>query len=606
MVIPILFIGSITVLLNGFPVQIYQDFLDSFLGGALRSLIITLQYTTLGILALYITIALNISYMKQNGGGNRPVFEFGSLMGCITGFFIIVGFFSGDPDFSLLSGQGVFSALLAGIIGSALFLRYERIFVNRKTVFIDGADSEFNTALLVILPFLCVALTFAVCNYLITVFFQVQSLQHLFMKAVDMIFIKMHRSYFSGILFTLLLSIMWWFGIHGNNVLNQVAEDLFAAIIPGEIVSKSFIDTFVNMGGTGCLMGLLLALMIFGKRKPTKKLCGMALVPGVFNIGEMLVFGMPVIYNPVMLIPFILAPLLCFSNAYFLTLVGFIPPVSRDVVWTTPALMSGYIATGSAKAVAVQLMNILISGACYAPFVILNEKKSSRVFSTEMDRLVETMKAGKENGQEVVLTELEGDMGRLAKHLAADLEVSISEGRRFSSQFGMENPLLIKYQPQLDDEGKCIGAGAVFEWDHKLFGSIYPPLVIKIAGESGILYSLETYIIEKSIRDSEKFRRYFGEKFILRIYVTATTFFDRRFTEFAQAMADRYTLKTGNICLDITEETQLDMAEENVDQLAAIRMFGYTFARDDSDREGALPMELTAVDCDTLMSMAEK
>ncbi|MBR6380662.1 MAG: hypothetical protein IKS07_03165, partial [Lachnospiraceae bacterium] len=101
MVIPVLFIGSITVLLNGFPVQQYQDFLNSFLGGALRSIIITVQYGTVGILAVYITAALNFSYLKQTGTGQRLVFEFGSLLGCLTGFFILVGFFSGDPDLSL-------------------------------------------------------------------------------------------------------------------------------------------------------------------------------------------------------------------------------------------------------------------------------------------------------------------------------------------------------------------------------------------------------------------------------------------------------------------------------------------------------------------------
>ena len=59
MVIPILFVGSITVMLNGFPFQGYQDFLDSFLGGALRSVIQTIQFTTVGILAVYLTIAIN-------------------------------------------------------------------------------------------------------------------------------------------------------------------------------------------------------------------------------------------------------------------------------------------------------------------------------------------------------------------------------------------------------------------------------------------------------------------------------------------------------------------------------------------------------------------
>lgn len=187
-----------------------------------------------------------------------------------------MGFFSGEADLSLLSGQGVFSALLAGILGSILFQKYDAVFKRRKLVLIDGADTVFSSALQVIMPFFCVILSFALANYLITLCFHVQSVQHLFMKGVDAIFLRMHRSYSSGLLFIILISIMWWFGIHGNNVLNQVADDMFTAIIPGEIVSKSFIDTFVNMGGTGCTIGLLVA---------------------------MLVFGFPVIYTPLMLVP---------------------------------------------------------------------------------------------------------------------------------------------------------------------------------------------------------------------------------------------------------------------------------------------------------------
>lgn len=65
MMLPVLFIGSMTVLLNGFPVQAYQDFLDSFLGGAIRSILLILQVTTVGMLAIYMTIALNMAYMSQ-------------------------------------------------------------------------------------------------------------------------------------------------------------------------------------------------------------------------------------------------------------------------------------------------------------------------------------------------------------------------------------------------------------------------------------------------------------------------------------------------------------------------------------------------------------
>ena len=581
MVIPVLFTGSFTVLLNGFPVQSYQVFLDSFLGGALRNIIISIQYGTLGILAIYIVAALNFSFMKQMDVGHRTAMGFGSLLGCLTGFFILVGFFTGDPDLSLLSGQGVFSAIIAGIAGPALFLRFESYFVRKRMIFVDGADSEFNSALHLILPYLCVALCFAAANYLIILCFGVQGLQQLFLKGVDMIFTMMNRSYSSGLLFTSLTSIMWWFGIHGNNVLNQVAEDMFTAIIPGEIVSKSFIDTFVNMGGTGCTIGLLLAVAFFGKSSSSKKLFGMALLPGIFNIGEMLVFGFPVIYNPLMAVPFILSPVLAYTNAFFMTRIGFVPPVSNEVIWTTPALMSGFLATGSMKGMLVQLMNIIISFACYAPFVVLSEKRAADVYSAEMKKLVDILKKSEETGEEVILTECEGNVGRLAKHLAVELEASMARSFGDAPSDNVENPLGMKYQPQFDNTGKCIGAEALLRWEHKLYGTVYPPLVIRIAKESGDLYELETRIIERSVRDSESFRKCFGEKFKLSVNITVPTLYDKRTVPFLQRIADQYRLRTGNICIEITEETELVTTKETGELLKRIRAFGYTFALDD-------------------------
>ncbi|MCR5790438.1 MAG: PTS transporter subunit EIIC [Lachnospiraceae bacterium] len=569
MVIPVLFIGSCTVLLNSFPIRAYQSFLDSYLNGALRSIILTVQMATVGLLAVYITIALSFSYRNQTESRVRPVSLFGSLLGCLTGFFILSGFLSGEPDLSMLSGQGVFSALLSGMIGSILFGKFEAVFKTRRTVFVEGADSAFNAALRVILPFLCVTLCFACANYLITLCFHVQSVQHLFMKAMAAIFSKASRSYGSGLLFTTLISIMWWFGIHGNNVLDQVATDMFAQIIPGQIVSKSFIDTFVNMGGTGCALGLLFAMMLCGKRNSTKKLSGMAFVPGIFNISELLVFGFPVIYNPVMALPFILAPTLCFSNAFLLTQVGWLPPVTTSVTWTTPALMSGYLATGSVRGILAQVLNILISTACYAPFVILCEKKSLNEFSAEMDGLLEILQKSETSGEEAVLTEWAGNTGRFARLLAIDLEEALSSGT--------DSPLLINYRFLTDDAGHPVRAEALPEWKHIRHGIIFPPLVIKLAEESGDLYSLETFVLKKAVSDAEGFRQRFGEKFVVSVPLAGAAFRDKRFISFLQSTADHYKLRAGNICLKIPAE-ELEKSE-NEERLAIIRGLGYEVDR---------------------------
>ncbi|MBR3734871.1 MAG: EAL domain-containing protein, partial [Lachnospiraceae bacterium] len=102
-----------------------------------------------------------------------------------------------------------------------------------------------------------------------------------------------------------------------------------------------------------------------------------------------------------------------------------------------------------------------------------------------------------------------------------------------------------------------------------------------LAKECGNLYELETYIIERSIRDSEGFRKRFGEKFKLSVNVTVTTLYDKRFVGFVKKMADRYQLKPGNICIEITEETELVTTEETGALIKEIRSFGYTFALDD-------------------------
>ena len=585
MVIPVLFIGSVMVLLNGFPLMAYQSFLDSFMCGAIRGIIGMIQTATVGVLALHLTIALNYSYMNRHSEGNRPAVRLGSLLGCLTGFVILVGLFSGEPDLSLLSGQGVFSALVAAMVGSSLFRRFETALNSRKMLLVEGAENEFNAALHIVLPYIGVVLCFAVADRLVTQAFAVESVQDLFQKVMSLVFHRMYRSYCTGLLFTTLTCLMWWFGIHGNNVLNQIAEDMFTTIIPGQIVSKSFIDTFVNMGGTGCMLGFLMAMMIFGKRSSTKKLTKIAFLPGLFNISELFVFGFPVIYNPYMFIPFILAPILCYSNAYMLTYMGFLPPVTSEVIWTTPALMSGFLATGSPRGIIVQLMNIIISAACYTPFLIKYEKKSSDEFSGEMDNLLDILKRSEETEEDVALTECEGNAGRLARLMATDLESALALSSSGRTDNEAESRLFVGSEKIFDGEGKCTGARASLRWEHKSYGSVPLPLVLKIASESGNLFDLETYFIGEAVRASSDLRKSEGEDFCMRIPVMVKTLFDKRFVEFLRALADECMLRGGNICLETDGGTGLLLTREAEKTLDKIRALGYVFSMDETGGE---------------------
>lgn len=580
MVLPVLFIGSISVLGVYFPIPAYQHFISTFCCGFIQNLLLIVQRTTLGLLPVYMTVALNLSYTNATEDGQKFTSKLASLLTALTSFFILSGVFTGGCDFNDLGSQGLFSALIAGIFASVLFQRFERLFNRKRGIFFEAADSNFNSAIGVMMPYLCVISIFLLFNYLVTVIFDVPGLQALFIKAVTAIFSRMQRSYLSGFLHILLISVLWCFGIHGNKVLDKVTVDMFQTILPDQVVSKTFTDTFVCIGGTGAILGLIIAILIFSKTDNSKKLAKMASVPSLFNIAELMFFGYPVICNPYLLVPFVIVPEVCYSFTYLMVKIGFLPQVVNEVNWTVPVFLSGFIATGSVRAVFVQMVNITLSAAIYAPFVILYEKRYMNKLADSMDSLVKILKRSEETTEPVTLTECEGNEGRLAKHLVNDLQESIKAGFKDSAALN-ESSLLMKYQPQFDNHGACIGAEALLRWNHSKYGIVYPPLVVHIAKERGLLYELETAIFEKSMQDSVALRKKFGERFKLSINITVSTLNDKRILPFLREISQKYQFKPGALCIEITEETVLESTQKTADLMNEIREMGFTFALDD-------------------------
>ena len=580
MVLPVIFVGSFAVLVVNFPIPAYQTFISTFAGGAIQSLLYLVQLSTLGLLPVYMTISINLSYTNATQEGPKLLSKLTSLLAALTSFVILSGLFTGSFELKELSSLGLFSALISGVFASVLFQKFEKLFGKGKSIFFEGADSVFNSTLLMVLPYLCVVLIFLIFNSLIIVIFKVTCLQELFIKTFNLLFSRMHRSYFSGFLFTLIISVLWCFGIHGNKVLDKVAVDMFEAIIPAQIVSKTFIDTFVYMGGTGTTLGLVIAMLIFGKTSNSKKLAKMSAGPALFNISEPLIFGYPIIYNPYLIIPFILAPEVCYTFTYLMAKVNFLPPIHNMVNWTVPIFLSGFLATGSVRAIFVQLINLAISVAIYAPFVILYEKKYMNKLTNTMDSLVKILKHSEETTEPVTLTECEGNEGRLAKHLVNDLEESLAAGFKENVSLN-ESSLLMKYQPQFDNKGKCIGCESLLRWNHAKYGIVYPPLVVHLAKESNRLYELETLIIEKSIRDSVELKKVFGEDFKLSVNITVSSLNDERLLPFLKDLCKKYTFKKNSVCIEITEETALETTKDTAELINQIKSLGFMFALDD-------------------------
>ena len=187
------------------------------------------------------------------------------------------------------------------------------------------------------------------------------------------------------------IMLFWLVGIHGNNMLSAVKEALFTPLAlqnveafnkgetPKNIINMYALQMWGEFGGSGVTIGLVIAIMIFGKREDNKAIAGLSLVPGLFNINETVTFGIPMVLNPILGIPFVVAPLITIIIGYVLTVIGFCPVACLTVPWTTPPIVFGFLACGASVMGAVtQAILIVVSTVIYTPFLISYEKYQNK------------------------------------------------------------------------------------------------------------------------------------------------------------------------------------------------------------------------------------
>ena len=189
------------------------------------------------------------------------------------------------------------------------------------------------------------------------------------------------------ILVALLVQVFWFFGIHGPNVMAPILESIWGTsqianiqafqhgdALPYKWVRGSF-DAYVWFGGSGGTIVLLIAILIFSKRADEKAVAKLAFAPGLFNINEPVMFGLPIVLNAIYFIPFIVAPVLNTAIAYFVTMAGWVGPVKIAVPWITPPILNALMATGfDWRAAVLALVNMIIAFFIWLPFVMASSR----------------------------------------------------------------------------------------------------------------------------------------------------------------------------------------------------------------------------------------
>lgn len=581
MLIPVLVIGSMALMLKSFPIDAYQDFIGTFCNGVIANFFSLIYSATFGILSVYVSISISISYTQQIGKDNRHTL--GPMIASLVAFFIFSGTFdNGALQTESLGAVGMFTAVIGSLFASWLYDFLSKKMKRSMRLFTEGDDEVFRNTLFALSPTAIVAVAAAVINSLSILIFDGNNIHMAFSSGIESIFEGLGRNLGSVLLFEFVAQFLWFFGIHGNNVLEPVCQDLFTpamdinqqlveqGMAATEIHSKTFLDVFINVGGSGSVMCLLIAIMVFSHRRSNRKLGMMAAIPGFFNISEIITFGLPIVFNPIFIIPYLLVPMVLGITSTLAVEIGLVPVAINHVEWTTPILWSGYLATDSIAGSILQIVNLAIGTLIYAPFVKIFDKEMIKDANRKMDQLVDLLKKSEETREVVRVLSLRDVGGMVARHLAEDLQTQLIDRR----------PNMY-YQPQYNSKGECIGAEALLRWRHSIYDMIYPPLVIQVAEESGKLIALEKNIFVTIMESMPELIEILGEETKISVNVTGTTIQSEEFEQFLVQLSKDYPRYSNRIVIEITEQAALSIKEELIDRLTRIAKRGYGFAIDD-------------------------
>ncbi len=188
---------------------------------------------------------------------------------------------------------------------------------------------------------------------------------------------------FAAVLIVFITQVLWFLGIHGGMATRAIRSPFLMAglaaniaaveggLTPSAFFTETFWQTFVVFGGTGYTLSLLVAVFIFSKRKDYREVAKMCLIPGIFGINEPVTYGMPIVLNPILGIPFIIAPCVCALLGYLFTTIGFVPCATVELPAGLPVFLNAIVGyPGSITALIAVAACFIVAVLIYAPFII--------------------------------------------------------------------------------------------------------------------------------------------------------------------------------------------------------------------------------------------
>ena len=380
---PLTMFGSIVVVLNNLP--FWSDDLKGTLGGLFGNG----QNATMSIMTIFVTFG--IGYYLTRSYDEDGVFG-GAVS--LASYLILSPFnfttaegaeVSGALSLDRLGAKGMFIGMLAAFIAAEIYVR-----ITKKGIVIkmpEGVPDAVARSFASLIPAISTLTVFLLLNALVSGVFTT-NLHDVIYTVIQKPLVGLGSGLPATLLSLFFVQILWFFGLHGQIIVNSVMDPIWNTLAlenldafkAGEalphIITKPFMETFtVGLGGSGMTLMVVILMAFVMKSRQMKDIGRLAIGPGLFNVNEPVIFGLPIVLNASILIPWVLTPLIVTTINYFSMASGLVPaPTGVTVPWTVPLFFSGMMATNSLMGGLLQLIDVAIVGVMWYPFLKVVDK----------------------------------------------------------------------------------------------------------------------------------------------------------------------------------------------------------------------------------------
>lgn len=382
---PILIAGSIFLLFTSLPFNGYAEFMTNIFGKKWMDFFYLPYQASFNLMSIYVVVGMARSLSKY-----YKVDEKLAIALSFVGIFVLTPLiFTADGAKGLPLDNFAAKGLFVCMIATAISIEIYR-FCAQKGITIKMPDSvpqNVSNAFAAVIPAFAIILLFDVLRTLFAMT-DFGSAQQFIFTILQQPLQSLGGTLPATFIALLVESVIWCFGIHGSSIVSSVmnpiwyalsAENLAAVeagIAMPNIVNYQFISFFVKLGGVGATLSLTLLCLFKSKSDQYKALAKLGIGASLFNINEPIIFGFPIVLNPMMMIPFVLSNVTVGVVTYAAIWSGLVPYINGvNLPYTIPVVISGFMLCGWRGAL-LQVVLLLITGLIYYPFFKAQDKQA--------------------------------------------------------------------------------------------------------------------------------------------------------------------------------------------------------------------------------------